>query len=349
MRLDLARERLFRHLQFLGFETRQNYFLDHLSGEVVESSLIEQEIFSIPAVRSSIAQKLKLESAVPGIGTEKRAEGIIQLLLDATQNFRTPLDEPRLMTWHSQLLAHDRVVLKGAYRRDSISVISGAHGRETVHFEGPPPERVAGEMATFFHWLNGPDSGQLPLVVKSALAHLWFVTIHPYEDGNGRLARAIGEYLLANWDQSAERFYGISAALNADRRGYYEALERSQKGGLDVTEWLVWSLEALERGMHLSQLQVRRTVAHSEIWRQALEAGMNLRQRKMLPKLLQGFDGPVTTRKWATICQCSQDTATRDIQDWLDLGILIKGDAGGRSTHYALVDAEAVLLRTPLP
>jgi Fic family protein len=325
------------NLQRVGFETRQELFLASLSAEVLESSLIENEVFSAPAVRSSIARKLGIPASVDAGRLEKKAEGIIQILLEATQNFRDPLTEERLLRWHRQLMAQDHRILAGEYRTDPIYVGSGAIGPETVHFEGPPPERVVFEMKRFYQWLAAPDTPSASPLVQSSLAHLWFVTIHPFEDGNGRMARAIAESFLARADQSSERYRSVSASLNARRKEYYEALESAQKGTPDITEWLVWSLGALEQGIERSLSQVQRTIATSAIWRRALEAGMNPRQRKMLPRLLEGFEGPLTTAQWASICHCSQDSATRDIAAWLSLRILERSESGGRSTHYRLV------------
>lgn len=335
-KVELLRSALTQELQRVGLETRREQFLTSLSAEVLESSLIENEVFSAPAVRSSIARKLGIPGEPNEGRTDRKAEGIIQVLVEATQNFQAPLTEDRLLRWYGQLMAQDRRVLAGAYRQDSIYVGSGTYGRENIPFEGPPPERVGNDMAQFCRWLVNEDRAPQEPWLQSALAHLWFVTIHPFEDGNGRMARVIAEYFLARADQSAERYYSVSWALNSRRKDYYAALEAAQKGNLDVTEWLIWSLETLGLGLKRSIAQVQQTISNAEIWRRAWEAGMNPRQRKMLPKLLEVFEGPLTTAKWAAICQCSQDTATRDIAAWITLGILERSESGGRSTHYRL-------------
>ncbi len=321
-------------LERLGFDSQQQQRLSSLTLEVLDSSIMEGEVYYPESVRSSIALKLGLPLDGPAAIPDKKAEGLIQILLDANQNFSKPLTEERLLGWHRTLMAQFPV-RRGAYRKEGVFVLSGSMGKEKIHFEGPPASGLLFQMQEFLDWLESPPQRE-DLRVRSAVGHLWFVTVHPFEDGNGRIARVIGEMLLARADAAAERFYSMSSAIAQDRRGYYRVLAEAQSGGMNVTPWLEWYLTTLGKALDTSLRAVQRTLDNSHIWTRALEHGLNPRQKLMLSKILAGFDGWLTSSKWAALCKCSQDTASRDFQELIQAGILEVGPAGGRSTHYVL-------------
>lgn len=329
-------------MQALGFSLQAEALLQTLTQEAVTSSAIEGEQLPREQVRSSLAQHLGIPVAglVPA---ERRVEGVVEMLLDATQHFATPVTAKRLGNWQAALFPTGRSGLQriqvGSWRtgrRGPMQVVSGPVGREQVHFEAPAADQVAAEMQQFLSWFNTERS--LDAVLKAGLAHLWFVTIHPFEDGNGRVARALTELQLARADASAQRFYSLSAQLRQERAAYYAQLEAAQKGSLDVTAWLTWFLGCLSRALTTTEQTLAKVLAKAHFWERHASVTLNARQQKLLHQLLDGFEGKLTSTKWAAIAKCSQDTATRDIQALLDAGILVKEAAGGRSTSYRLAD-----------
>jgi Fic family protein len=332
--------RVLGHMEALGFSLQAEALLQTLTLEALKSSEIEGELLPSEQVRSSLARRLGIEVAglVPA---ERRVEGVVDVLLDATQGFAQPLTAERLCSWQAALFPSGRSGLQriqvGAWRtgaKGPMQVVSGPLGREQAHFEVPPAEEVAAQMAQFMTWFNT----DLPLdaVLKAGIAHLWFVTIHPFEDGNGRVARALTELQLARADASAQRFYSLSAQLRLERNAYYAQLEAAQKGELDITPWLNWFLACLSRALQATEQTLAKVLTKAQFWEQHAAFPFNTRQQRLLDQLLDGFEGKLTSSKWATITKCSQDTATRDIQALLDQGILVKEAAGGRSTSYRL-------------
>jgi Fic family protein len=343
---------LWGRLTTLGLAAGQERGAAFVAQDVLASSAIEGEQLDAAQVRSSIARRLGLPaaSAAPALKVSRHVDGAVAVLLDATQNHAMPLTEQRLCEWHSALFPPDansvRKITVGAWRRETgepMRVVSGAFGHEHVHFEAPAAERVPGEMARFLAWANAANtvnaanaSNAADLVLKAAIAHLWFLTIHPFDDGNGRIARAIAELFLARSDGSALRFYGLSAQILNERNDYYAALERAQKGTLEITSWLTWFLGCFERAIQAAEASTAGAFRKGEFWRIHAAAPFNERQRLLLNKLLDGFTGKLRTSKWALIAKCSPDTALRDIQDLEARGILEQEEAGGRSTSYRL-------------
>jgi Fic family protein len=329
--------RITGRLDSFGFVLREQTMISALAHETVASSAIEGERLDMDEVRSSIARMLGVETAglVP---SSHYVEGIVELMLDAVENYREPMDSERLFGWHASLFPTGRSGLHkikvGAYRDDEMQVVSGAIGYEKVHFQAPPPTVVPKEMERFLEWINVERDCD-PLV-KAAIAHLWFVIIHPFDDGNGRLARALTEYLLAQSDDSSDRYYSVSAQMLAQRKDYYAALKDAQCSSGDITPWLVWFIECLNRSLDVSIVNLDIVVAKSEFWDKATQLEVNERQRRILNMLLDGFAGKLTTSKWAKINKTSHDTALRDIQDLIEKDILVKEPSGGRSTAYEL-------------
>ena len=325
----------------LGFELRNEAVLATLTTDVVKSSQIEGENLDQAQVRSSIARRLGMEIAglVPA---DRNVDGVVEMMLDATQRFDAPLGEERLFGWHAALFPTGYSGLHklrvGHWRDDAtgpMQVVSGPYGREKVHFEAPEASRLPTEMATFLAWIDG--DAPLDPVLRAALAHLWFVTVHPFEDGNGRIARAIADLALARSEGQAERFYSMSAAIQQRRKSYYDILEHTQKGDVDVTDWLLWFLACLDAAIGQSEEILATVFTKAKFWDAHREADMNPRQRLMLNRLLDEFEGKLNTSKWAKMAKCSQDTALRDIEGMIALGVLAKEPAGGRSTSYVLV------------
>ena len=335
--------RLVGRMEGLGFPLRSEAILQSLTEEVVKSSEIEGAMLDREAVRSSIARRLGIDigALTPA---DRDVEGVVEMMLDATQKYDQPLTEERLFGWPAALFPTGRSGTKwitvGAWRDDRsgpMQVVSGPLGRERVHYEAPNAARVAQEMKAFLTWFEG-ENGIDP-VLKAALAHLWFVTIHPFDDGNGRIARAIADMQLARSEKSAQRFYSMSAQIRAERNAYYEMLEATQKGGLDITPWLEWFLACLGRAFEGAEGILASVLRKARFWERHAGAGFNERQRDMLNRLLDGFEGKLTSSKWAAIEKCSPDTALRDITDLVERRILQKDKAGGRSTSYSLVEA----------
>jgi len=339
-RVRHAQGRLLGRMEALGFQTREEATLQALTQDVVKTSEIEGERLDARQVRSSLARRMGLDiGALPP--TDRNVEGIVEVLLDATRNHAADLTEERLLAWHAALFPTGRSGLRqiivGGWRTDrsgDMQVVSGPIGRETVHFEAPRHDRVPMEMRRFIRWLN-TEAGMDP-VLKSALAHFWFVTIHPFEDGNGRLARAIADRMLARSEGAPQRFYSMSSQIQRERSDYYRVLECCQKGSLDVTEWLEWFLGCMERAMEASESLLADVLRKARFWGGQAGASFNERQRKVLNRVLDGFEGKLTTSKWARLAKCSTDTALRDIGDLVARGVLLKAEPGGRSTSYHL-------------
>ena len=333
--------KLIGRMEALGFKLREEAVLQTLTQDVVKTSEIEGEQLDATQVRSSLARRLGIDiGALPP--TDRNVEGIVEVMLDATRYYDAPLTAERLFGWHAALFPTGRSgmtrICVGDWRDDStgpMQVVSGPYGRERVHYTAPPASRVAAEMEAFLAWFNAPISSDP--VIKAALAHLWFVTIHPFEDGNGRIARAIADLALARSEGSSERFYSMSAQIRTERSAYYDQLEQTQKGETDVTEWVLWFLACLDRAIRGADCVLAAVVAKAQFWERAAPMPLNERQIKVLNRLLDGFEGKMTTSKWATIAKCSQDSASRDIAALIELGLMRKGEAGGRSTSYELV------------
>lgn len=332
--------RVLGQMEARGFAVQAEATLHTLTLDVLKSSEIEGEHLPADQVRSSLARRLGLDVAglVP---TERRVDGVVEMLLDATQEFNQPLTAERLFGWQAALFPAGRSGLQrirvGAWRTDGkgpMQVVSGAVGREKVHFEAPEAAAVAAEMQQFLGWFNQAAAGDV--VLKAAVAHLWFVTIHPFEDGNGRLARAITDLQLARADGTAQRFYSMSAQIRLERADYYAQLEATQKGGLDITAWLEWFLGCLSRALAATEQTLTKVLEKARFWERHAPKQFNVRQQKLLNLLLDGFEGKLTSSKWATIAKCSQDSAGRDIQGLVTQQVLVQEAAGGRSTSYRL-------------
>ena len=336
--------RLIGRMEGLGFDLRAEATLQTLTQDVLKSSEIEGEILDYDQVRSSIARRLGIEIGALA-PADRHIDGVVEMMLDATQNHEKPLSKKRLFGWHAALFptgySGRQEIVVGAWREpadDPMQVISGAYGKERTHFEAPPAKKLEKEMARFLEWFN--DTDKTDPVLKSAIAHLWFVTIHPFEDGNGRIVRAIADMALARSEGSPQRFYSMSAQIRQERKSYYDTLEKTQKGDLDITGWIAWFLDCLEHAIDHADDTLRNVLVKARFWDIHKDKPFNERQRLMLTKLMEGFEGKLTSSKWAKIAKCSPDTALRDITFLVDYGILNKDDAGGRSTSYSLAPSE---------
>lgn len=327
-------------MEALGFELQAEATLSAVTLEIIKTSEIEGEILNPEQVRSSLARRLGIETGglVP---SNRNVDGVVDLLVDAIQNSAYVLDEDRLFAWHASLFPTGRSgmhkIITGDWRDDTkgpMQVVSGALGKEKVHFEAPPAGQVASEMGTFLRWFNEYES--IDPVLKAGVAHLWFVTIHPFEDGNGRITRALTDLLLARSDGIPQRFYSMSSQIRLQRKAYYAILEQTQKGSLDITPWLSWFLKCLLDALKSSSEIVEKVMFKHTFWLEHQGKNLHDRQIKILNKLLDGFEGKLTTKKWAKMTKCSHDTALRDIQKLIDSGILKKEKEGGRSTNYEL-------------
>jgi Fic family protein len=323
-------------MQALGFRIQEETMLKTLTMDVMKSSEIEGELLNPEQVRSSIARRLGIEIA-GALPAERDVEGIVEMMLDATQRYDTPLTDERLFDWHAALFPTGRSgmykIKTADWRDDVMQVTSGAMGKETVHFEAPPASKVPSEMNVFLDWIE--KYTDLDAVLKAVLAHLWFVTIHPFDDGNGRIARAITDMLLARADKSPQRFYSMSAQIQAERNKYYDILESTQKGNLDITAWLIWFLDCLMRSMEQTDETIKKTMARAQFWETNKETSFNARQRKILQLLLDDFFGILSVSKYAKIAKTSTDTALRDLQDLIKKNVL-EQQGSGRSTSYKL-------------
>ena len=323
----------------LGFDSQDEAVLSNMSLELVRSSEIEGDKLNLAEVRSSIARRLGIETAglVP---VSRYVDGVVEMQLDATQNYAKPLTHDRLFGWHNVLFPTGMSGLYridvGKYRSGEMQVVSGAMGKEKVHYQAPAAERVPAEMERFIAWVN--DSKDVDAVLKAAIAHLWFVSIHPFDDGNGRITRALTDMLLARSENCSKRFYSMSAAIKEMQKEYYEVLERTQHGDGDITEWLLWFLGCFEQALDSTEDTLSAVMRKAEFWERHRDVSFNERQRKLLNMQFDGFFGKLTTSKWAKIAKCSSDTALNDINDLIAKGILRKADAGGRSTNYVLVE-----------
>ena len=331
--------KVFGQINALGFSLREETMLTTLTLDVLKSSEIEGEFLNYDQVRSSIAKHLGLNVAGM-VYPDRYVDGIVEMMLDATQNFKKPLDEERLFGWHAALFPTGRSGMHkidtGRYRSHEMQIVSGAMGKERVHYQAPDPGKVKYEMDRFLEWFNSDE--KTDMVIKSAIAHFRFVIIHPFDDGNGRIARAISDLLLARSDNSAQRFYSLSNQILKERKSYYETLQKIQFKDGDITQWIVWFLNCLYRALENTENTIKRVIHKADFWDKHKETELNSRQRLMINKLLDGFTGKLKTSKWAKITKCSQDTALRDIKDLIDKGILRREASGGRSTNYELID-----------
>ena len=332
--------RLSGHMEALGFNLQQEAVLETLSADVLKSSEIEGEKLNAEQVRSSIARRLGID-----IGALKPAdrnvEGIVEMMLDATRHYDQPLTAKRLFAWHASLFPTGRSgmhqIAIGSWRDDrtgAMEVVSGPVGKQRVHFQAPAAWRLDNEMKAFLDWFNA--GSDIDPVLKAALAHVWFVTIHPFDDGNGRIARAIADMALARSENSPQRFYSMSAQIRQEREAYYSILEQTQQGTLDITPWMKWFLGCLGRAIDGAQTTLGSILAKARFWEETAASQINDRQRLVLNRLLDGFEGKLTTSKYAQLAKCSHDTALRDILALVERGILVRNPAGGRSTSYAL-------------
>ena len=335
-----AQGRLLGRMETLGFPLREEATLQTLTQDVLKTSEIEGEKLDAGQVRSSLARRMGLDiGALPSI--DRNVEGIVEVMLNATRQHNEPLTQERLFGWHAALFPTGRTGMRritvGAWRTQKsgpMQVVSGPIGREQVHYEAPDADRLKKEMSRFLKWYNTAPA--VDPVIQSALAHFWFVTIHPFEDGNGRIARAIADLMLARSEKTAQRFYSMSAQIQRERKAYYDAMERCQKGTLDITEWIEWFLNCLQHAIAASEQTLEAVLAKAGFWKAHAGESINERQRKVINRLLDGFEGKLTSSKWAKLTKCSQDTALRDISDLVSRRILARDQAGGRSTGYTL-------------
>ena len=333
--------RLTGRMEALGFSLRSEAVLQTLTMDVLKSSEIEGEILERDEVRSSIARKLGMNIAglVP---SDRHVDGVVDTMLDAIQNFSKPLTKSRLLGWQNTFFPTGRSgmhkIIAGAWRNDRhgpMQVVSGPLGREKAHFKAPDASRIESEIKDFLSWFN--KSNHIDPVLKAGIAHFWFVTVHPFEDGNGRLARAITDMQLARADDSKQRFYSMSVQIRLERNTYYVILEKTQKNAdLDITAWLEWFLSCLDRALSTTEQTLADVFKKAAFWETHRTSSFNDRQRRMINKLFDGFEGKLTSTKWAKMTKTSHDTALRDISELLDKKILTKDDAGGRSTSYQL-------------
>ncbi len=329
----------------IGFDLKQEAELNALTDTIVKTSEIEGEVLNIDEVRSSVASRLGIDVGGP-VPSSRNVEGIVDLMIDATGNCYAPLTRERLFSWHARLFpagwdAIGQRITIGDWRRPGrgpMRVVSGPRHRERVHFVAPSEDRLEHEMQAFLQWFNALEKSDN--ILKAGLAHLWFVTIHPFDDGNGRIARAIADLTLARSDGISQRFYSMSAQIRKERANYYEILGLTQKGAMDITNWMVWFLDCLGRAIEDAHETVTSVIEKVRFWDGIADIEINDRQRKVLRRLVNGFHGKMTSTKWARMTRSSQDTALRDITDLIDKGILERGRAGGRSTSYSLVSVE---------
>lgn len=332
--------RLIGRMEALGFTLRAEAVLATLTEDVIKSSEIEGESLDKEQVRSSIARRLGLDiGALTPV--DRNVEGVVEMMLDATQNYDKALTETRLFDWHASLFSTGRSgmtrIIVGAWRGEKsgpMQVVSGPYGHERVHFQAPDAVRLPEETAAFLAWFECEKD--IDPVLKAAIAHLWFVTIHPFEDGNGRIARAIADMALARSETTQQRFYSMSAEIRLQRKGYYTALEHAQKGDLDITDWIIWFLACLDHAIDGAEQTLATVLSKAAFWREIAGQPLNERQHGMINKLLDGFEGKLTSSKWAKLTKVSPDTALRDINDLVARSILFKDESGGRSTSYSL-------------
>lgn len=333
--------RLIGRMESLGFALRSEAVLATLTDDVLKTSEIEGEHLDRAQVRSSIALRLGIDIGAL-TSSDRHVDGVVEMMLDATQRYANPLTEERLISWHAALFPTGRSgmhkIVVGAWRDGSsgpMQVISGPIGKERLHFEAPEAERIDAEMAVFLDWFE--QRSHIDPVLKAAIAHLWFVTLHPFEDGNGRIARAIADLALARSEGSSQRFYSMSTQIRREREAYYRILETTQKSDLDITRWLSWFLSCLGGAIEGADQALSRVLVKARFWETIKDQPLNERQRAMINRLLEGFEGKLTSSKWALLTKVSQDTALRDMAELVDRGILRRDPGGGRSTSYSLV------------
>jgi Fic family protein len=332
--------RLIGRMEAMGFELREEAVLETLTEDIVKSSEIEGELLNPKEVRSSVAQRLGMD--VSGLPRASRdVEGVVEMMLDATQKYQAPLTKDRMCGWHAALFPTGRSgmhqITVGEWRTDEqgpMQVVSGAMGKEKVHYTAPDASRLVEEMEQFITWFNSDES--MESVIKSAIVHLWFVSIHPFDDGNGRIARALGDMQLARADRSNQRFYSMSSQVMKSKNGYYGILESTQKGNLDVTQWLVWHFERLTDALEVTNETLSKVLIKAKFWERHKSTQFSDRQVDMINKLLGDFEGKLQSSKWAKMTKVHRDTARRDIQDLIDKGVLMDSGEGGRSTNYVL-------------
>ncbi len=327
-------------MQMLGFDLRQEALLETLTLDVLKSTEIEGEHLNLEQVRSSIARHLGI-SMLGLVPSDRHVDGVVEMMLDATQQYDTPLSINRLFDWHAALFPTGRSgmyrITVGDWRKDekgAMQVVSGGFGKEKVHFQAPPAESLQAEMTNFIDWFNQKDD--VDATLKAAIAHLWFITIHPFDDGNGRIARAIADMQLSKAESNTQRFYSMSAQIQLQRNKYYDILETTQKGNSDITGWLLWFLDCLNAALNSTELTLNKVLFKAKFWQIHAKTTFNDRQKLLINKLLDGFEGKLTSSKWAKIAKCSTDTALRDIQDLIQKAVLMKELSGGRSTNYEL-------------
>lgn len=341
--------RLVGRMESLGFSLRAEASLQTLTDDVIKTSEIEGRVLDRDQVRSSIARRLGVDIGALTLA-DRDVEGVVAMILDATEKYAEALTAERLFGWHAALFPTGRSdmtrIVVGNWRTarsGPMQVVSGPVGRERIHYEAPLAERLEKEMDVFLGWFNDNSSingsSSIDPVIKAGVAHLWFVTIHPFEDGNGRIARAIADMTLARSEKSTQRFYSMSAQIRKERNAYYEILEKTQKGDLDITSWLEWFLDCLDRAFDGAEFALGSVLQKARFWEQQRDSSLNDRQRVVLNRLLDGFDGKLTSSKWAKLAKCSQATASRDIEDLIERNILRKDASGGRSTSYSLAAA----------
>ncbi len=336
----LAQGKLLGQMQMLGFSLKNEAFLQTLTQDILKTSEIEGERLDQDQVRSSVARRLGID--VAGLPASNRhIDGIVEMMLDATGKYSEPLNAERLFGWHGAMFPTGRSGLSkinvAQWRDDDdgpMQVVSGAYGKEKIHYQAPDAKLIDSGMTAFFEWFN--QKSDMDLLLKAGMAHLWFVTIHPFDDGNGRIARAIADMVLARSENSPQRFYSMSAQIQQERKTYYDLLEKTQKGDLDITPWLLWFLNCLLKAIEGAETDLNTVINKARFWEQSSTITFNERQRKVVNQLLDGFEGKLTTSKWAKLTNCSQDSAYRDILDLMDKSILVKNPEGGRSTNYTL-------------
>ena len=335
----LMQGKIIGQMNTLGFSAKEEATLTALTLDVVKSSEIEGELLNYDQVRSSIARRLGINTAGL-VASNRHIEGVVEMMLDATQRHTPPLTEKRLFGWHAALFptgfSGPYKIEAGRYRTGEMQVVSGAMGKEKVHYEAVKPELVKAEMDKFLDWFNNDNN--LDLVLKAAIAHFWFIIIHPFDDGNGRIGRAITDMLLARAEDSGERFYSMSSQILIERKQYYEVLQKVQHSKGDITEWLEWFLHCLKNAMLATENTTQKIMHKAEFWKLHERTPINERQRIVLNTLFDGFEGKLQTSKWAKITKTSTDTALRDIKDLVEKGILQQTNEGGRNANYELAN-----------
>lgn len=328
-------------MEAIGFSIKEEAILSTLTLDILKSWEIEGELLNYEQVRSSIARKLGIEYAGM-VHSDRNVEGVVEMMLDATQNYNKPLDEERLFGWHAALFPTGwNGMLRidtGCYRKDEMQIVSGPMGKEKIHYQAPSHDLVKSEMGSLLKWINSEP--KIDAVLKSAIAHFWFIIIHPFDDGNGRIARALSDMILARSEESNQRFYSLSNQILIEKKSYYEVLQKVQHSEGDITEWLNWFLNCLYAALISTKETLTSVLKKADFWDKHKETVLNSRQRLMLNQLLDGFDGKLKTSKWSKIAKCSADTALRDIKDLIEKNILKQENSGGRSTNYQIIQDE---------